>query len=73
MRGPAPSTTGETEVALGMIRMERHGPTAALHRQKGSSRWQIRALRRFNAVLRQSCLRTTVGELMRGGKLRTLI
>jgi hypothetical protein len=48
-----------------MIRLERHGPAAALHQQKGSSRWQIRALGRFNAVLRQSCLRVTDGYLMR--------
>jgi hypothetical protein len=62
---PAPPTTGETEVALGMIRLKRHGPAAALHQQKGSSLWQIRALGRFNAVLRQSCLRVTDKYLMR--------
>ena len=49
--------------------MERHGPAAAFHQQKGSSPWQIHARRRFNAVLRRSCLRTTDGKLMRGSRL----
>ncbi len=59
MKDPRRPTTGETEVALGVIRLERHGPAAALHQRKGSSPWQIRALGRFNAVLRRSCLRVT--------------
>ena len=37
------------------------GPSAMLHRSTGLSRKQIRARRRFTAVLRQSRLPTTVG------------
>ena len=36
------------------------GPSAMLHRSTGLSHRQIRARRRFTAVLRQSRLRTTV-------------
>jgi hypothetical protein len=38
------------------------GPAAMFRRQSGSSRRQIHARRRFTAVLRQACLRTTVIE-----------